>query len=231
MFTRTLRRRATSGTRESIRSAGRIPVRGPRSGTLSDRDAGIMIDGSFVFGFDCDGPDVFDRTTVPSDAVRQAARIFRENTNSSMDFYYYKCNMSCVTSVIGEERPMQQAPRISDSEWEVMRALWTESPLTANRIVEKLTATTPWKATTIRTLINRLVEKKAIGYEKKGREHHYSPLASESECVQAESQSFLERVYRGALNPILAAFMENEKLSPEDIKQLKRILEKNREDP
>ena len=25
-------------------------------------DAGIMINGSFVFGFDCDGPDVFDRT-------------------------------------------------------------------------------------------------------------------------------------------------------------------------
>jgi BlaI family penicillinase repressor len=122
---------------------------------------------------------------------------------------------------------VQQAPRISDSEWEVMRELWAESPLTANRMVEKLTATTPWKATTIRTLINRLVEKRAIGYEKKGREHHYYPLASESECVQAESQSFLGRVYRGALNPILAAFMENDKLSPEDIKQLKRILEKN----
>ncbi len=121
---------------------------------------------------------------------------------------------------------MQQAPGISDSEWEVMRVLWVESPLTANRIVERLTATTPWKATTIRTLINRLVEKKAIGYEKKGREYHYYPLASESECVQAESQSFLGRVYRGALNPILAAFMENEELSPEDIKQLKRILEK-----
>ena len=125
---------------------------------------------------------------------------------------------------------MQKAPRISDSEWEVMRILWAENPLTANRIVERLTATTPWKATTIRTLINRLVEKKAIGYEKKDREHHYYPLASESECVQAESRSFLGRVYRGALNPILAAFMENGKLSPEDIKQLKRILEKNEEE-
>jgi len=120
---------------------------------------------------------------------------------------------------------MQNVPRISDSEWEVMRILWAESPLTANRIVERLTATTSWKATTIRTLINRLVEKQAVGYRKKGREHHYYPLASESECVQAESRSFLGRVYRGALNPILAAFMENERLSPEDIKQLKRILD------
>jgi len=124
---------------------------------------------------------------------------------------------------------MHKAPRISDSEWEVMRVLWAASPQTANRIVERLTATTSWKATTIRTLINRLVEKEAIGYEKRGREYHYYPLASESECVQAETRSFLGRVYRGALHPILAAFMENEELSPEDIEQLERILEKNRE--
>ena len=30
-------------------------------------DAGIMINGSFVFGFDCDGPDVFDRTVEFTD--------------------------------------------------------------------------------------------------------------------------------------------------------------------
>ena len=124
---------------------------------------------------------------------------------------------------------MERVPKISDSEWEVMRVLWAESPLTANRIVARLTATRSWKATTIRTLINRLVNKKAIGFEKKDREHHYYPLASEPECVRAESHSFLGRVYRGALHPILAAFMENEELSPEDIEQLKRILEKNRE--
>jgi BlaI family penicillinase repressor len=121
---------------------------------------------------------------------------------------------------------MKKIPKISESEWEVMRALWIESPLTANKIVEKLTATTHWKATTIRTLINRLVEKSVVGYEKKGREYHYYPLLAETECVRAESRSFLRRVYRGALNPILSAFIENEELSPEDIKALERILQK-----
>ncbi len=121
---------------------------------------------------------------------------------------------------------MKVTPKISESEWEVMRVLWSESPLTANTIVEKLTATTHWKATTIRTLINRLVEKRAVAYEKKSREYLYYPLVAEAECIRAESNSFLRRVYSGALNPILSAFMENEELSPEDIEALKRILQK-----
>jgi BlaI family penicillinase repressor len=121
---------------------------------------------------------------------------------------------------------MKGTPKISEAEWEVMRVLWIESPLTANKIVEKLTATKHWKGTTIRTLINRLVEKKVVGYEKKGREYHYYPLLAEAECIRAESHSFLRRVYRGALTPILSAFMENEELSPEDVEELRRILRK-----
>lgn len=121
---------------------------------------------------------------------------------------------------------MKVTPKISEAEWEVMRVLWSENPLTANKIVEKLAETTRWKATTTRTLINRLVEKNVLGYEKKGREYHYYPLMAEVDCIRAESNSFLRRVYRGALNPILSAFMENEELSPEDIKALKRILQK-----
>ncbi len=121
---------------------------------------------------------------------------------------------------------MKGTPKISEAEWEVMRVLWIENPLTANKIVEKLTASTHWKATTIRTLVNRLVEKNVVGYDKKGREYHYYPLAAEAECIRAESHSFLRRVYRGALTPILSAFMENEELSPEDAEELKRILRK-----
>lgn len=121
---------------------------------------------------------------------------------------------------------MKGTPKISEAEWEVMRVLWNKSPLTANKIVEKLIATKRWKATTIRTLINRLVEKKVVGYEKKGREYHYYPRLAEADCIRAESHSFLRRVYRGALTPILSAFIENEELSPEDVEELKRILRK-----
>ena len=121
---------------------------------------------------------------------------------------------------------MKKIPRISESEWQVMKLLWAKNPSTANEVVEALSSTTTWKPKTIKTLLNRLVKKKAVGYEKKGREYHYYPLAAQADCVRTESRSFLRRVYGGAMKPMLAAFLENEDLSPEEIKDLKRILEK-----
>lgn len=121
---------------------------------------------------------------------------------------------------------MKRVPRISESEWQVMKLLWANSPSTANKIVEKLSAKTTWKPKTVKTLLNRLVKKEALGYEKKGREYHYYPLVAETECVKAESRSFLQRVYGGATKPMLAAFLESEDLSPEEIKELKQLLDR-----
>jgi BlaI family penicillinase repressor len=121
---------------------------------------------------------------------------------------------------------MEKIPKISESEWQVMRVLWGKNPSTANEVVEALSATTTWKPKTIKTLLNRLVKKKALGFERQGREYHYYPLVGEAECVRAESRGFLRRVYGGALKPMLAAFLESEDLSPEDIRDLKRVLER-----
>jgi BlaI family penicillinase repressor len=120
---------------------------------------------------------------------------------------------------------MKKTPRISEAEWEVMQVLWKTSPMTANDIVEKLTAKTPWKRETIRTLINRLVQKKAIGFEKKGRQYDYFPLVTEAECLRAESRSFLRRFGGRSIEPMLAAFVEEKQLSQEKIARLKQILD------
>jgi len=120
---------------------------------------------------------------------------------------------------------MKRMPKISESEWQVMRVLWGKSPATANEVVAALMPRSGWKPKTIRTLLNRLVKKKALGFEKKGRQYHYYPQVGEQACVRAESHSFLKRVYGGALKPMIAAFLEHEDLSPQDIKDLKRILD------
>lgn len=117
-------------------------------------------------------------------------------------------------------------PRISEAEWEVMRLLWMQSPLTANEVVKALSRTKPWKPKTIKTLLSRLVKKKAAGFDRKGREYDYYPLVDEAECVRVESRSFLRRVYGGAVRPMLATFIENEDLSPEDVEELRRILDR-----
>lgn len=124
---------------------------------------------------------------------------------------------------------MQDRPKISDAEWQVMKVLWEESPVTANQIVDKLTVETEWKPKTIRTLINRLASKKAIDFDKDGRQYMYYPVLSEEECVRQETRSFMSRVRAGALKPMLAAFLEEENLTQEEIEELKSILDKKGE--
>jgi BlaI family penicillinase repressor len=126
------------------------------------------------------------------------------------------------------EAHMKKTPKISEAEWEVMKVLWSTSPATANEIVKILCGMTVWKRETIRTLINRLVQKKAVGFEKKGRQYHYFPLVTKGECVRAETRSFVKR-FGGSIEPMLAAFVEEEKLSPEKLARLALVGEHTRQ--
>ena len=120
---------------------------------------------------------------------------------------------------------MKKLPRISESEWLVMRVLWSKNSLTANEVVKELTGQTKWKPKTIKTLITRLLQKRALKFKKEGKKYRYYPAVSESECVDAQRRSFVHRVYGGTMKPMLAAFLEDADLSAEDISELKTILD------
>lgn len=118
-------------------------------------------------------------------------------------------------------------PRISETEWEVMRAVWAGHPATASEIIERLTAADPsWHPKTAKTLLARLVQKKALDYEAQGRRYVYEPLVTERECVAAASASFLERVFGGALKPMLAHFVASRRLSRAELAELRQLLER-----
>lgn len=120
---------------------------------------------------------------------------------------------------------MKSLPHISDAEWDVMRIAWKASPITAAEIIKQLHDTREWKPKTIKTLISRLVQKQALGCHTDKREYTYFPLVIENEYVQAESQSFLKRMYGGSLKPMMIHFLKTEKLTSEDIQELKALLQ------
>lgn len=120
---------------------------------------------------------------------------------------------------------MKEIPRISEAEWEVMKVFWMHSPATANEVMERLRGDKEWKPATVKSLINRLLKKKALGFHKEGKTYVYSPLVSEEECVKAESKSFLQRLYGGSLKPMFVQFLQDEKLTEEEIKELKSLLD------
>jgi BlaI family penicillinase repressor len=123
---------------------------------------------------------------------------------------------------------MRQTPQISEAERIVMQVLWSKGPLTANDIVAKLKGKVKWNPRTIRTLINRLLNKQAISFEKEGKEYRYRPIVTEKQCIKYERLSFLKRVYGGATKPMIAAFIEDAKLSKNDVAELKAMLEQKR---
>jgi len=119
---------------------------------------------------------------------------------------------------------MKDMPKISAAEWEVMKLLWKENPLTSEKIINSLTNKMGWSTQTVKTFITRLLKKEAIDFQKVGRTYNYYPLISENECIKAENQSFLQKVYDGALGMLFTKFLEEESLSEKEIEELEQIL-------
>lgn len=119
---------------------------------------------------------------------------------------------------------MKTLPQISEAEFEVMKIVWKHAPINTNEITEKLTKMTSWSPKTIQTLIKRLVTKGALTYEKKSRVFVYTPLVEENEYIGQESNHFLKRFYDGNITTMLSAYIENDKLSEEEIDGLRALL-------
>jgi len=114
--------------------------------------------------------------------------------------------------------------RISTAESVVMEVLWRASPLAAEDIVAEVAEPQGWSEATVKTLINRLLTKKAIGARKDGRRYLYRPLVERSQYVSQESQGLLDRLFDGRVAPLVSHFSRTSKLSPEDIAELKRLI-------
>ncbi len=106
-----------------------------------------------------------------------------------------------------------------------MKIVWASShPISAAEIIQHLNKDQRRHPRTVKTLLNRLVKKGALTFGKDRREYLYQAKVSENACVRAESESFFERVFGGALHPMLVQLVQEKKLSSDEIKELKRIL-------
>src|SRR6185369_12821615 len=122
---------------------------------------------------------------------------------------------------------MLTPPDITESEWKVMKLLWTKSPQPAYDLITALAENEEWHQNTVKTLLSRLLKKKAIGARKYKNLYLYHPLVSQDDCVRVETQTFLQRIFGGSVKPLLVHFLKHEKLSGAEIEELKRILNEN----
>lgn len=115
--------------------------------------------------------------------------------------------------------------KISGAESLVMEAVWRRSPLSAEDIAAEIASGQGWTEATVKTLINRLLKKHALGATRDGRRYLYRPLVARTDYVQAESQGLLDRLFEGRLAPLVSHLSQSRSLSAEDVAELKRLIE------
>lgn len=115
--------------------------------------------------------------------------------------------------------------RISDAEHAVMEALWTRAPLTAAEVCEEVCADRDWTLATVKTLLSRLVAKRAVATEADGKRFLYSPLLKRGNYLGGESRRLVDRLFGGRAAPLFAHLAETEALSDRDIAEIEALLE------
>lgn len=115
--------------------------------------------------------------------------------------------------------------QISEAESLVMDVLWRQHPLSAEDVVAALAQTQHWQEATIKTLLNRLLNKGAIKATREGRRYLYAPVLKREDWVLGESEGLLQRLFDGRVAPLVAHFSEHHRLSKKDIAELRKLIE------
>jgi predicted transcriptional regulator len=120
---------------------------------------------------------------------------------------------------------MVQPPvSITEAESVVMEVLWNRSPMPTEEVITALEGEQHWQEATIKTLLNRLLKKKAVRAVKDGRRFLYSPVITRDDWVLSESKGLLDRLFAGRVAPLAAHFSRQGKLSKRDIADLKKLI-------
>jgi|TARA_B100000614_G_scaffold61277_1_gene54236 predicted transcriptional regulator len=113
---------------------------------------------------------------------------------------------------------------ISNAEFEVLDVLWDDYPATSSDIVERLNQKKPWHDKTVKTLLSRLVKKGVVDFDKAQRQYLYRPLIAREDYTKKEASSFVSRLFKGKVAPLVAGFANQNSLSQQDVDELKALI-------
>lgn len=113
---------------------------------------------------------------------------------------------------------------ISTAESAVMEVIWRKSPIATEDVVVAVGHQQNWQEATVKTLVNRLLRKRAIRATKDGRRYLYSPVLTREQWLSDESESLIQRLFGGRVAPLVSHFSKHRKLSHKDIVELREII-------
>ena len=119
---------------------------------------------------------------------------------------------------------------ITEAELEIMQVLWKNKRGNLTTIMEELSKNEERNKNTIKTLIHRLIQKGAIESQKvNNKEVEYIPKINEKKFIAKESNSFLNKFFNGNTEKLLLNFVEDKKVTKNELQKLIDILEQDEE--
>jgi len=119
---------------------------------------------------------------------------------------------------------------LTEAEWKLLECLWAYSPRTGRETVDYMAKHVGWTRSTTLTMLRRMTEKGLICCDESGAVLSYSPLVRREDAVQRQTESFIDRVYKGSISLLINSLTEKQKLSREDIDELQAILKRAEEE-
>jgi BlaI family penicillinase repressor len=115
--------------------------------------------------------------------------------------------------------------RLSDAEWTVMNAVWERSPASARDVVERVGPDSQWAYTTVKTLLQRLVDKGALSVRMRANQGLYEPLVTREKARRSALRSLLDKAFDGTFGSLLTHMVTEERLSAKDKARLQAMLD------
>lgn len=119
---------------------------------------------------------------------------------------------------------------ISNAEWEIMRVVWTKEETTSSQILEILEQKTDWTASTVKTLLKRLVDKGYLATQKSGKSFLYSTLVSEEEAINRQADELFDKFCQRKHTVIIKHLLETTPMTMADINDLQALLLSKKEE-
>lgn len=116
-----------------------------------------------------------------------------------------------------------------EAELEIMKVLWKAQEAVNSQYISEEVKDRTWKRTTILTFLTRLVDKGALSAEKRGKFYYYTPLISQREYRRIQTKNLITSLYNGSIRDFAVSFFEEQKVSEEDIKELRAIFDEQEE--
>jgi predicted transcriptional regulator len=128
------------------------------------------------------------------------------------------------------KRPKQKI-ELSEGQWAIMKVVWKLQPCAAPTVQEALLKSRKWSYSTVRTLMDRMVPQGLLTAEKMRNLTLYRAAITPRQAQRGEVLYALKNAFNGALTPMVQCLLESNDVTPEQLAELEKFIQKKRRNP